>query len=120
MATITVKNGDKFTGVLSSATMDNADTAAYLLKMTKKSHDSQAQTNGITDSEEYMGHGEDHVMSFAVKDVAVLDVPGVSLGRPSINGTNGEHVNSRHSEALLTRHKGPPLDSRLILISLAI
>ncbi|KAG9622074.1 hypothetical protein KCV04_g13411, partial [Aureobasidium melanogenum] len=71
-----LKNGEKFTGVFSSASTEPADPR-LTLKFTKKL---SQQTNGTTDqSDAYVGEGEDHAMSFSLPDVVDLSVTNLFL-----------------------------------------
>ncbi|KAG9543096.1 hypothetical protein KCV01_g25201, partial [Aureobasidium melanogenum] len=71
-----LKNGEKFTGVFSSAYTEPADPR-LTLKFTKKL---SQQTNGTTDqSDAYIGEGEDHAMSFSLPDVVDLSVTNLFL-----------------------------------------
>lgn len=51
--------------------------SAYLLKMVQQSNVKGDAGRGNDHSEEYIGVGQDHAMSFDVKDVAALAVEGV-------------------------------------------
>ena len=78
-ATLTLKNGEQFTGVFSGSSTESANKSVYILKMVKKTRlASQQQINGNTElPDEYIGEGEDHVMAFDTQDTADLAVANV-------------------------------------------
>jgi PAB1-binding protein PBP1 len=66
-----LKNGEKFSGVCSTASIESADPRVTL-KFAKKT---SQQINGNADQpDEYIGEGQDHVMSFKLQDVVDLSV----------------------------------------------
>lgn len=89
-ATLTLKNGEQFTGVFSGANLDTPAKAQYVLKMVKRtSLPIHQQVNGTIDmADEYTGEGEDHVMTFEVQDTIDLTVKDVTTAaaQPSQNG----------------------------------
>ncbi|KAI9835570.1 MAG: hypothetical protein M1819_002021 [Sarea resinae] len=89
-ASITVKNGDKFTGIFSGATLETNETS-YVLKMVKKVKAvGKEQANGVTDgSDEYLGTGDSHAMTFEIRDVIDLAVEGASLTQTQSKSQNG-------------------------------
>jgi hypothetical protein len=86
--TITLKDGKVYSGVLSGTSLDPSELR-YVFKMVKllKSSDN-AQSNGQT-ADEYAGHGESHVMSFDMSDVADFNVNNVVLDKTQAKGQNG-------------------------------
>ncbi|KAK4496344.1 hypothetical protein PRZ48_012324 [Zasmidium cellare] len=84
--TLTLKNGEQFTGVFSGASLESSKTQ-YVLKMVRRT--SAPQANGNSDTSEYIGEGEDHVMSFDIQDTIDLAVPDVSTtaATPHQNGS---------------------------------
>jgi hypothetical protein len=88
--TITLKNGEKYSGVLSGTSLDPSELR-YVFKMVKKLMPaSNAQTNGTGDvSDDYVGAGDYHVMSFDMSDVADFNVNNVVLDKSSVKGQNG-------------------------------
>ena len=56
-----------------------AHESAYLLKMVQQSNVKGDAGRGSDHSEEYIGVGQDHAMSFDTKDVAALAVEGLTL-----------------------------------------
>jgi hypothetical protein len=65
--------------------------ARYLLKMVKKaSGPNDKQINGADSSDGYVGTGENHAMTFAVRDVADFNAQNVRLDKNlSKAGQNG-------------------------------
>ncbi|KAL9021315.1 MAG: hypothetical protein Q9185_001425 [Variospora sp. 1 TL-2023] len=79
-ATVTVKNGEAFSGIFFGASLDGSDQA-YLLKMVQKVRPSdKIEPNGSPDIYgDFIGSGEDYAMSFDTKDVVHLAVDGVTF-----------------------------------------
>ncbi|KAH0543836.1 hypothetical protein FGG08_001875 [Glutinoglossum americanum] len=88
-ATVTVKNGDIFTGVFTGSSVDPTEPA-YVLKMVKhiKSVGSNEQSNGVKDSG-YVGTGAEHVMIFELRDVVDLFVETISFNDMTTRPQNG-------------------------------
>lgn len=95
-ATLTLKNGEQFTGVFSGGSFDSTSKNQYILKMVKRTRlPSHQQVNGTTDiPDEYTGEGEDHVMAFDVQDTADLAVKDVTTASAQ-PAQNGEHTTSQ-------------------------
>ncbi|KAF2622234.1 hypothetical protein BU25DRAFT_452165 [Macroventuria anomochaeta] len=86
--TITLKNGAKYSGVLSGTSLDPSELR-YVFKMVKQLQPADnAQANGQT-PDEYAGQGESYVMSFDMSDVADFNVNNVVLDRTQAKGQNG-------------------------------
>ena len=62
-------------GIFFGATVDGYESV-YLLKMVRQIHVKGEVTKGYDHSEEYIGVGNDHAMSFDTKDVTDLVVEG--------------------------------------------
>ncbi|KAL8694728.1 MAG: hypothetical protein Q9218_000654 [Villophora microphyllina] len=79
-ASITVKNGDVFSGIFYGSSFEGHDSG-YLLKMVQKikSGDKREPNGGHDNLGDYIGCGEDHAMSFELKDVADLAVDGMTF-----------------------------------------
>jgi hypothetical protein len=90
---ITLKNGDKYSGVLSGTSLDPSELR-YVFKMVKKLLPaSNAQTNGTGEaSDDYVGVGDYYVMSFDMSDVADFNVNNVVLDKSQAKGQNGMHA----------------------------
>lgn len=87
-STITLKNGEQFTGIFSAMSFESPEMK-YVLKMVKKVS-AHAQTNGVTDAiDEYLGHGPEHMMSFDKKDVVDLNPHSVRFDRGGSRAPNG-------------------------------
>ncbi|KAF2142360.1 uncharacterized protein K452DRAFT_249013 [Aplosporella prunicola CBS 121167] len=88
MATVTLKSGERFHGVFSTASLDHE--LRYAFKMVKRLPSSGAQVNGAAESQdEYCGSGPEHCMAFDVKDVVSLNVDGVSMDKTQAKSRNG-------------------------------
>lgn len=76
--------------MLSGTSLDPSELR-YVFKMVKKLMPaSNAQTNGTGDvSDDYVGAGDYHVMSFDMSDVADFNVNNVVLDKSSAKGQNG-------------------------------
>ena len=75
-----MKNGDTFSGIFYGSSLEGSESG-YLLKMVQKVRSSdKSEANGINENHgEYIGSGEDHAMSFELKDVVRLAVDGVTF-----------------------------------------
>lgn len=87
---ITLKNGEKYSGVLSGTSLDPSELR-YVFKMVKKLLPAaNPQSNGVGDvSDDYVGVGDYHVMSFDMSDVADFNVNHVVLDKSQVKGQNG-------------------------------
>ncbi|UPX16779.1 poly(A)-binding protein binding protein [Ascochyta rabiei] len=86
--TITLKNGARYSGVLSGTSLDPSELR-YVFKMVKLLQPADhAQPNGQP-SDEYAGQGESHVMSFDMTDVADFHVNNVVLDKTQAKPQNG-------------------------------
>ena len=57
--------------------------SSYVLKMVQQTKN-RSEVNGVKEgSEEYTGIGDDHSMSFDVKDVMDLAVEGIAFNQPN-------------------------------------
>ena len=86
-ANLSLKNGDRYTGVFSGATTQQGD-ARYNLKMVRKL--SSAPTNGTASTDHLVGEGEDFAMAFDVNDTLDLSVAGLSFGSSQARAANGK------------------------------
>ncbi|KAF1988034.1 hypothetical protein K402DRAFT_329278 [Aulographum hederae CBS 113979] len=88
---ITLKNGDRFKGLFSASTLDTVPVSRYVLKMVKEvKQEDTSQANGVSnDDGDYIGAGENHVMTFEVQNVVDLEVNGVSTGKTLAKSQNG-------------------------------
>lgn len=81
-----MKNGELYTGILSGTSLDPNETR-YVFKMVRKllQSDGEGSINGAsTPPAEYVGQGDDSVMSFDVGDCADVTFPNAVLdGRQS-------------------------------------
>lgn len=80
-ATVTLNNGEVFSGIFFGASMDN-DESAYMLKMVQQIKSvEKKELNGARDNKDnFVGIGQDHSVSFDFKDVSNISVEGVGLG----------------------------------------
>ncbi|THD00006.1 hypothetical protein EYZ11_000458 [Aspergillus tanneri] len=87
---ITTKNGDKFTGIFSSSSLEPTDSS-FVLKMVQRQHkDEQSRANGVSETASpYMGPAPDHTVSFDVRDVVDISVPNVSTSEVIAKASNG-------------------------------
>lgn len=91
LANVTLKNHESFTGIFSAASLESSINC-IVLKMTKRL---QAPTteppNGTTTTpDEYLGYGDDHVMTFDMKDVITLEIPNATTDRLQQRAVNGK------------------------------
>ncbi|GAB7348122.1 hypothetical protein MBLNU459_g6140t2 [Dothideomycetes sp. NU459] len=83
-------NGEQFTGVFSGSSLEPSD-ARFTMKMVRRTRSaSGARANGANGvSEDYIGHGEDHLIAFDLQDIIDLNVSSVelSVSEKAQNGT---------------------------------
>ncbi|KAF2117516.1 hypothetical protein BDV96DRAFT_489185 [Lophiotrema nucula] len=85
---ITLKNGEKFTGVLSGTSLDPSEMR-YVFKMVKKVQVADTQVNGTVGvADDYVGVGDYHVMAFDIGDVADFNVANVVLDKSQPKAQN--------------------------------
>lgn len=87
---VTVRNGERYTGIFSGGSLDSPEDR-YVLKMVKKIDPvNSQQINGTTEShDEYIGQGDDHVMTFETQDVVTLNCANVSTAQNRAKTQNG-------------------------------
>ncbi|KAL9065000.1 MAG: hypothetical protein Q9157_007630 [Trypethelium eluteriae] len=89
LSTLTMKTGEQFTGVFSGVNFDASDPH-YILKMVKRSQSVSNATNGSgSSSDEYLGAGEDHMLTFSTAEVVDLMVSEVVLEKSTHKNQNG-------------------------------
>ncbi|KAI6800854.1 hypothetical protein KC361_g2108 [Hortaea werneckii] len=107
-ATLTLKNGEQFSGVFSGGAFDSPSKCQYVLKMVKRTKlPAQQQMNGDTElSAEYIGEGEDHSMAFDVQEAIDLSVKDVTTvdAKPM---QNGSATSSFRTDTEISRRDGP-------------
>lgn len=89
-----MKNGEKYTGVLSGTTPE--PQTRHIFKMVKRVQPAgDAPVNGATSfSDEYIGSSDDHVVVFDAGDIADLYIPNVVLDGHQAKTQNGESFRS--------------------------
>jgi len=93
-ATVTVKSGNRFSGVFSGASLETTELA-YVLKMVKQLQ--SEQTNGFSESHDgYVGYGDDHAMTFEIKDVVDMAVTNVFTEKLHSKLGNGLQLSVYH------------------------
>lgn len=90
LANITLKNGEKYTGVFSGSFFDPAEMR-YVFKMVKRVQTAgDQQVNGVNEAaDDYVGVGDNHVMTFDIGDIADLCVRNVVLDKNQAKPQNG-------------------------------
>ncbi|KAK5171388.1 poly(A)-binding protein binding protein [Saxophila tyrrhenica] len=89
-ATVTLKNGEQYTGVFTGGSFES-NKQQYVLKMVRRTHTPQQVNGNVDATSEYLGEGEEHKMIFDKEDTVDLHVPGVQLNaaQPVQNGSIG-------------------------------
>ncbi|KAI9892263.1 MAG: hypothetical protein M1814_001722 [Vezdaea aestivalis] len=77
-AAITVLNGDKYEGIFSGSSIESSESV-YLLQMVRKIKAVAGQNGNVDSPMTYIGEGENHTMSFNVKDVVDFSAANVTL-----------------------------------------
>ncbi|KAF2004854.1 hypothetical protein P154DRAFT_425781 [Amniculicola lignicola CBS 123094] len=86
---ITLKNGERYTGVLSGTSLDPSEMR-YVFKMVKRVQPAgESHANGTSElADDYVGAGDNHVMSFDMSDVSDFNVSNVVLDKSQTRGLN--------------------------------
>ncbi|KAL9059566.1 MAG: hypothetical protein Q9162_001071 [Coniocarpon cinnabarinum] len=88
-ATIATNAGETFRGIFSGASLEKSATR-YVLKMTTRSSTSKdGSANGAVTAGQYVGHGDDHVMTFDPVDIAVCTFSDLQISKTSSRMANG-------------------------------
>ena len=88
---ITLKNGEKFNGIFSGASL-RTPASRFDMKMVKRiSRATSPQPNLSEPLDEFIGTGDDHVMAFDLQDTLDLNVSGVQLLSAENKSSNGEN-----------------------------
>ncbi|KAI9928641.1 hypothetical protein ASPWEDRAFT_36403 [Aspergillus wentii DTO 134E9] len=89
-AIITTKNGESFTGIFSSSSLEPSDSS-FLLKMVQRASKQDPQrTNGVSDvASPFLGSAPEHSMAFDVKDIVDIAVANVSTADVTAKTANG-------------------------------
>lgn len=87
-AVITTKNGEKFTGIFSSSTLE-ASESSFVLKMVRSDQPKQNGANNTASP--FLGLAPDHTMVFDTKDVVDISVANVSPADVTSKPSNGMH-----------------------------
>ncbi|KAL8814467.1 MAG: hypothetical protein Q9223_006310 [Gallowayella weberi] len=105
-ASVTVKNGDIFSGIFFGSSFENNELGC-LLKMVQRVRASEkSESNGDHETHgEYVGYGDNHAMSFDMKDVINLAVEGVTFDNRD-NSLNGASSGFR-TDSDITGNLGP-------------
>ncbi|KAB8269932.1 hypothetical protein BDV30DRAFT_177399 [Aspergillus minisclerotigenes] len=95
-ATITTKNGEKYTGIFSSSSLEPSESSFVLKMVQRPTKQEQNRANGVSDATSpFLGSAPDHSMSFDVKDVVEISVPNVSTSDVTAKGANGASTGFR-------------------------
>jgi PAB1-binding protein PBP1 len=87
--TLTTKTGEKYTGIFAGVNVE-ASEPHYILKMTKRLQAAPDTANGTaTPSDDYLGTGDDHLLTFSTQDVVDLAVQNVALDKSTAKAQNG-------------------------------
>ncbi|EGD86649.2 uncharacterized protein TERG_02906 [Trichophyton rubrum CBS 118892] len=88
---LTMKDGEKFTGIFSGSTLESNETI-LILKMARRplSESDSAQSNGVSQNEpSYVGSGSDHQLLIDVQDITCLDIQSLSTSGVVAKDQNG-------------------------------
>lgn len=96
VTTVITKNGDKFSGVFSSSTLEPNDSSFVLKMAHRPSQQEQSQTNGVSEvASPYLGSAPDHSMVFDIKDIVDISVANVSTSDVLTKSSKGTSSNFR-------------------------
>lgn len=85
-AVVTTKNGEKFTGIFSSSTLE-ANESSFVLKMVRSEQPKQNGANNAASP--FLGSAPDHSMVFDAKDIVDISVANVSPADVTTKPSNG-------------------------------
>lgn len=86
-AVVSTKNGEKFTGIFSSSTLE-ASESSFVLKMVQRS-DQQKHNGANNAAVPFLGSAPDHSMVFDTKDIVDISVADVSPADVTLKPSNG-------------------------------
>ncbi|KAM5445187.1 poly(A)-binding protein binding protein [Microsporum audouinii] len=90
---LTMKDGEKFTGIFSGSTLESNETIIILKMARHPPSDSEAastQSNGVSQTKSpYVGSGPDHQLMIYVQDITCLDIPSLSTSGVAAKEQNG-------------------------------
>ncbi|KAL8675829.1 MAG: hypothetical protein Q9186_007569 [Xanthomendoza sp. 1 TL-2023] len=105
-ASVTVKNGDIFSGIFFGSSFENSELGCLLQMVQKVKASDKAESNGDHETYgDYIGFGDNHAMSFDMKDVINLAVEGVTFDNRD-NSLNGASSGFRTDSDITGKH-GP-------------
>ncbi|KAF9886121.1 hypothetical protein FE257_012056 [Aspergillus nanangensis] len=88
--TLTTKNGDKYTGIFSSSSLESLDSSIILKMVQSLSKSDTQRANGVSESASpFLGSAPDHAMAWDARDLLDIAVAGVSTSDVTIKGPNG-------------------------------
>ncbi|KAL3480074.1 hypothetical protein BJX99DRAFT_46718 [Aspergillus californicus] len=77
--TITTRNGDTFTGIFSSSSLEPSETSVTLKMTQRQSKQDQQRANGVSDvASPFIGSAPEHSVTFNVNDVVDVSVMNVT------------------------------------------
>ncbi|KAL2817862.1 PAB1 binding protein [Aspergillus granulosus] len=77
--TVTTRNGDEFTGIFSSSSLEPSDSSITLKMTQRQSKQDQNRANGVSDTTSpFIGSAPEHSMTFNVNDVVDISVLNVT------------------------------------------
>ncbi|KAI9714341.1 MAG: hypothetical protein M1820_000302 [Bogoriella megaspora] len=86
---LTLKSGEKYSGIFSGINIDSPDSY-YIIKMAKRAESPSNAVNGTNNStDDYLGAGEDHMLTFLAQDVVDLALSDVLLEKTTNKSQNG-------------------------------
>ncbi|UJO24152.1 PAB1-binding protein 1 [Fulvia fulva] len=109
---ITLKNGEQYSGVFSAASLQSTKTQ-YVIKMARRiAPASDGQVNGTTEHEpELIGEGSDHILAFDIQDTIDLSVQDVST-TPVTSQQNGSAGSSFRTDTQISARESDMLRAR--------
>ncbi|KAL4930109.1 putative PAB1 binding protein (Pbp1) [Aspergillus undulatus] len=94
-AFVTTRNGEEFTGILSSSSFEPTDSSITLKMTQRQSKHDQHRSNGVSDvASPFLGVAPEHSMTFNLNDVVDIYVPNVTT-TDVLAKSNGESTGFR-------------------------
>ncbi|OJI97623.1 hypothetical protein ASPVEDRAFT_301831 [Aspergillus versicolor CBS 583.65] len=78
-ATVTTRNGDEYSGIFSSSSLESNESSITLKMTQRQSKQDQSRANGVSDvASPFFGSAPEHVMTFNMNDVLDVSVANVT------------------------------------------
>ncbi|PKY00863.1 hypothetical protein P168DRAFT_321922 [Aspergillus campestris IBT 28561] len=95
-ATITMKNGERFSGIFSSSSLEPSETSFVFKMVQRLPKQEQGKTNGASEpATPFLGSAPDHSVSLDARDIVEISVPNVSTSDVTAKAPSGASAGFR-------------------------